>query len=100
MKKYSKTEVNRLKLLGFGPFYLEKYIPQCRHIEVQILADKHQNIIHLSTRNCTIQNRYQKMIEEAPFSVIEFPFFTKKSWMLPSALPNISNMTISAPLSF
>jgi acetyl-CoA carboxylase, biotin carboxylase subunit len=72
-----KTEVNRLKLLGFGPFYLEKYIPQCRHIEVQILADKHQNIIHLSTRNCTIQNRYQKMIEEAPFSVID-PFLHKK----------------------
>lgn len=70
-------EIHHLKFLGSSSFYLEKHIPLCRHIEVQILADKHHNVIHLSSRNCTIQNRYQKFIEEAPFSLID-PILHKK----------------------
>ena len=66
-----ETEINLLKHRGTDSFYLEKYIPQNRHIEVQILADKHQNVLHLSSRNCTFQHRYQKMIEEAPFSLLD-----------------------------
>lgn len=48
-------------------FYMEKYIHNCRHIEVQILADKHQTVISVGTRNCTMQLNHQKFIEEAPF---------------------------------
>ena len=51
---------------GDGTVFVEQYIEQPRHIEVQILADHHGNIIHLHERECTIQRRYQKIIEESP----------------------------------
>ncbi len=51
---------------GDGHLLVEKYLPRVRHIEVQLVGDQHKNLIHLGIRDCSIQRRYQKIIEESP----------------------------------
>ncbi len=51
---------------GIPDVFLEKYIPRARHIEVQLLGDRHGNLVHLYERDCTIQRRHQKVVEVAP----------------------------------
>jgi pyruvate carboxylase subunit A len=55
---------------GDGSVFIEKYVKAPRHIEIQIMADTHGNIVHLFERECSIQRRHQKVIEEAPSSVL------------------------------
>jgi acetyl-CoA carboxylase biotin carboxylase subunit len=66
-------QAKREALNAFGDDYLiiEKYIESSRHIEFQIFGDQHGNIIHLGERDCTVQRRYQKIIEESPSAINE-----------------------------
>jgi len=59
-----------ISAFGDGSVFIEKYIGSPRHIEIQVLADQHGNIVHLFERECSIQRRYQKVIEEAPSAIL------------------------------
>jgi len=76
-KMYYMAQREALTAFGNGELYIEKYISEMRHIEVQILGDVKGNIIHLGERDCSIQRRHQKLIEESP-SIIATQKFRKK----------------------
>ncbi|PWK17422.1 acetyl-CoA carboxylase biotin carboxylase subunit [Xanthomarina spongicola] len=70
-----ESQINRAiseatSAFGDGSVFIEKYVTSPRHIEIQVMADAHGNVIHLFERECSIQRRHQKVVEEAPSSVL------------------------------
>lgn len=63
---YDRTKSEALNSFGNDALYIEKYIDQPKHIEVQILGDTHGNLVHLYERDCSVQRRHQKVVEVAP----------------------------------
>ena len=71
VSSYKSANQESLTAFGNGDIYIEKFIENPRHIEVQILADSHGNCIHLGERECSIQRRHQKLIEESPSPLVD-----------------------------
>lgn len=65
-KSFSEARSEAEKAFGDGTIFIEKFIDQPKHIEVQLLADNHGNIVHLYERDCSVQRRFQKVVEIAP----------------------------------
>jgi len=63
---YLAAESEAISAFGDGTIYMEKFIKNPRHIEVQLLGDSHGNVVHLGERDCSLQRRHQKMLEESP----------------------------------
>lgn len=72
-KAYNFASTEAQQAFGDSRVYIEKYISSPKHIEVQILGDKNGNVIHLFERDCSIQRRHQKLVEEAPSAIINEP---------------------------
>ena len=68
---FKSANQESLTAFGNGDMYIEKFIQNPRHIEVQILADSHGNAIHLGERECSIQRRHQKLVEESPSAFVD-----------------------------
>lgn len=72
LEEQIKRAVSEAKsAFGDGAVFIEKYIASPRHIEIQIMADNHGNYIHLFERECSVQRRHQKVVEEAPSTVLD-----------------------------
>jgi acetyl-CoA carboxylase biotin carboxylase subunit len=69
-RAYTTARAEAEAAFGNGDVYIEKFVEEPRHIEIQVFADMHGNVVHLNERECSIQRRHQKLIEEAPSPIM------------------------------
>jgi acetyl-CoA carboxylase biotin carboxylase subunit len=65
-RAFEQTGATATTLFGDGRLYVERYLDSARHVEIQVLADTHGNVVHLGGRDCSLQRRQQKLVEESP----------------------------------
>ncbi|MFE4711082.1 MULTISPECIES: acetyl-CoA carboxylase biotin carboxylase subunit [unclassified Paenibacillus] len=70
VKQITAAQQEAQKAFGNAGVYLEKFLTGMKHVEIQIIADKHGNVVHLGERDCSVQRRRQKLVEEAPCAVL------------------------------
>ncbi|PKN88811.1 MAG: acetyl-CoA carboxylase biotin carboxylase subunit [Deltaproteobacteria bacterium HGW-Deltaproteobacteria-1] len=76
-KAIAGAETRGRKAFGTSSFYIEKYLHGMKHVEFQVLADQYGNVVHLGERDCSVQRRFQKLVEEAPCPIVS-PFWRMK----------------------
>ena len=69
-ENFERASTEALEAFGDGTLFLEKYVGDARHIEVQALGDGEGCVLHFGERDCSVQRRYQKMVEEAPAAIL------------------------------
>lgn len=98
-KSIQTAQTEAQAAFGNAEVYLEKYIEEPRHIEFQILADEYGNVIHLGERDCSIQRRHQKIIEEAPSPALE-PELREKMGMIAVKVAKAVDYTNAGTVEF
>ncbi|MGH9413528.1 MAG: acetyl-CoA carboxylase biotin carboxylase subunit [Terriglobales bacterium] len=86
---FAAAQTEAANAFGCGDLYMEKLVVEPRHIEFQILGDEHGRVIHLSERECSIQRRHQKLVEESPSPCVDDALRAKMGKIVTEAMANI-----------
>ena len=82
-RAFESASSEALRAFGDGRIYVEKLIENARHIEIQMLGDRHGNMVHLGERECSVQRRHQKVIEESPSPLVAGSRGCESAWARP-----------------